>query len=240
MQIDIAILILILLFTILGFKNGLMYTLSQTLGWVIALVAAFFLYTKLAGFFITQTNFYDKYYERIGLICQEFVRKLTGGVVGSVPGKFGEALDTAGDKIAAESAYTIATSTFNVLVFLLIVIVVKLLLFILMRVLSKRRRNGFVGGFDAAFGLLVGMVQGIVIVFVLLLLVMPVAFLISPGVYATMQNMMDKSFFAEMLYLNNPLLMLIEGYMPGVLLPDKWLPEKSDYEFSMKDWGNLI
>jgi uncharacterized membrane protein required for colicin V production len=239
MQIDITILIVIVLFAILGFKNGLLYTLSQTFGWICAFVAAFFLYKKLAEFFITQTHFYDDFYTRIFEVCNKFIASLTGGVAGSVPGQYGETLDEMGDKIASDAADKIAVDAFNVIVFLIIVVTVKIILYILMKLLSKRYRNGFVGGFDAAFGLLVGLFQGVVVVFVLLLLVMPIAFLISPGVYAAMQIMMDKSLIAEMLYLNNPLLILIDGYMPGVLSPEKWIPSRSDFDFTMKDWENI-
>jgi uncharacterized membrane protein required for colicin V production len=239
MQIDIAILIVIVLFAILGFKNGLLYTLSQTFGWAVAVVSAFFLYRKLADFFISETNFYDGFFARISEVCQQFVSKLTGGVAGSVPGKYGEALDNFGEDIASEAANKISEAAFSVVVFILIVIVVKIVLFILMKLLSKKYRDGFVGGFDATFGLMVGLIQGVVIVFILLLIIMPVSFLIGPGVYAAVQSMLDKSFIAEMLYLNNPLFSLIDGNLPSVLSPGKWLPEKSDYDFTMKDLDNI-
>jgi uncharacterized membrane protein required for colicin V production len=239
MQIDIGILVIIVLFAILGFKNGLIYSLSQTLGWAISFVASFFLYHKLSDFFMTETQFYDKFYVRIAAVCQQFIAKLTGGVAGSVPGKFGETLDALGDRIAAEAAEKIAAASFSVLIFTLIVIAVKVVLFILLRLLSKKHRAGYVGGFDAAFGLLVGVVQGVVVVFVLLLVIMPVSFLIGPGVYAAVQHMMDQSFVAKMLYLNNPLLLFIDGYMPSVLSPDNWMPARSDYEFTFKDLNTI-
>jgi len=236
MQLDIAILIIIALFGVLGFKNGLLYTLSQTFGWLIAIAVAFFTLGSVVTFFKDHSTLYDSYYLNILKICNGIAAKIAD----SAGAQMGGLIAIHGEEVARTAAVKVANATFNVLIFLGIVLVVKILLYVIFRLIVKNREKGFIGGFDAAAGLILGLAQGLVVVFVLLLLLLPAAFAINPSIFVKMQGWLDNSFIAGMLYLNNPLYMLIDGYSPDILKIETWFPNMGNTDYSMKDWDNLI
>ncbi|MDR2486481.1 MAG: CvpA family protein [Clostridiales Family XIII bacterium] len=240
MQIDIAILIIIALFAFFGFRNGFVYTLVRAIGWFVALVVAWLCYSPLSEWLMTSTNVYDIYYNHIFLVCKDFVDKIAGGLIGSVPGTFGDMLRDLGDTIAQSAAESIGTSTFKVMAFLVIIIVVKLFLLLLVRMFTRRSKFSLIGNMDTFFGLLLGFFQGVLMVFLLLLVVMPISFAISPSLYDWMQNAMSHSFFAGFLFLHNPIALLVEGYSPDILSPQTWLPDQSAYGTAFKNTGDLV
>jgi hypothetical protein len=88
---------------------------------------------------------------------------------------------------------------------------------------SHRYHNGIVGTIDAVGGIFVGIAQGLICVFILLILLPLVLFAISPDIFISAIGILDDSFLAEALYLNNPLASLIDNFVPGLFDPGEWL-----------------
>jgi uncharacterized membrane protein required for colicin V production len=82
MQLDIALIIIIAIFTILGFKNGFVHTLFSTCGWLIAIVAALFARDAVASFMMDKTGVYGWYRERVYNICAKFTSVYTNNLTG--------------------------------------------------------------------------------------------------------------------------------------------------------------
>ncbi|MDR1292197.1 MAG: CvpA family protein [Clostridiales Family XIII bacterium] len=286
MQLDIALLVIIVIFTILGFKNGFVYTLFATFGWLIAIIVAFFTRDMVIDFLKDKTGVYDWYHERVYNICLKFTSgytdRLTGGNAGgaaggaiegldggalegldssalegldsgalegltggaldraleaaggadsgalagaleAVGGAVGGAVGAVGEKIAQTAADQLASASFGVFCFIATVLVIKLILFLLTLAFSRRHRGGFVGAIDAIGGMLIGIAQGFIIVFIVLLLILPVSLAINPWLFEKVSGALNASFFAETLFIRNPLIALIDGFAPGLFDPAEWL-----------------
>jgi uncharacterized membrane protein required for colicin V production len=280
MQLDIALLIIIAIFAILGFKNGFIHTLFYAFGWFIAIVVAFFVRDAVREFLTNNTGVYERYHERVYSVCLNFTSgytdtlkgetggDLTGGALGAADGLAGDltgdALGTAGDltgdtlsaasdltggalsgpesgaitsaieavggaagafgeKITQVAADQLASASFSVLCFIGTVLVVKFILFLLTMALSCKHRKGFVGALDATGGVFLGILQGFVVVFVVLLLILPVSLAINPWLFEKISDMLDTSFFAKTWFTMNPLIPLTEKIAPGLFDPYEWL-----------------
>jgi uncharacterized membrane protein required for colicin V production len=239
MLFDVFIILIILVFAFFGLKNGLVQTIFRTFGWLIAIAAAFFLNDPAQEFVKDRTNWFEYYHAHVEKVCIAFLDKYTGGIPGSVPGAFGDAIDSAGQMVATEAANTITNISFSVVIFLSLILATKLVLFILTFILSRKYHKGFVGGVDGFAGMLVGILQGVLVVLVLLAILLPISFSISVDLYTRVTTVMNGSIFTGILYELNPLLALVDGYIPGNLLPANWF-NKGDYQYQMKDWGNMI
>jgi hypothetical protein len=100
---------------------------------------------------------------------------------------------------------------------------VKFLLYLITLGLSRRHRGGFVGALDATGGIFIGLAQGFIIVFILLILILPVTLAISPSLFASVARALDTSFIAKTLFTTNPLVPFVDGFAPGLFDPDDWL-----------------
>jgi hypothetical protein len=207
----------------LGFKNGLAYTISHTFGWVVAIVVAFFSRNYVAAFIKEHTTIYDRYTEYAEKLIRTFLDKYVDGFANNMPDIIGNAVNRLGDFLISETAVGVVEAMLKVLIFIGIILLVKLILFTLTILVSRRHRSGFVGGLDGLAGMLIGMIQGIVIVFILLAALMPAAFTIDPEYCNTIAHMLKRSIFSDILYYHNPLLDIINGYLPDELLPSNWL-----------------
>ncbi|MDR0853057.1 MAG: CvpA family protein [Clostridiales Family XIII bacterium] len=239
MVFDIAILVILLICMIFGFRNGLFGSILRIGGWLIAVAVAFFTHKFVENFLMGKTSIFDKLHDHIVQICLSFIEKYTGGISGSVPGKFGEAIEDLGSSLAGDAADKIAEFAFTVLVFMGILLFVKIILFVLTFLLSRKRRDGIIGGVDGILGLIFGLLQGVIIVLVLFALLMPLSYVINAEAYGIITASMENSYVAEIIYNNNPLLSIIDGIVPPEIDP-KSLLDKSDYEFVIPDFKDMI
>lgn len=236
---DLIILLIVIFFGFLGLRNGFVYSIFRFLGWIIAIVGAVFLQSHLVSLFKEYTMFYEDYSTHITTVCHEFVDRYTGGIPGSVPGAFGDSLDDITDDIIDTAAANIAEASFSVIVFISLVLIIKFILFLLTMLLSKKYHDGFIGGADGIAGCILGVIQGILIVFVLLALLMPLSFAISPEFYESVNLRMENSLITEFLYTHNPFLKLVNGFIPDEFLPANWA-DTEPVENVEKDWNNLV
>lgn len=221
---DILIIVIIVLCAVFGFRNGFLIALSRIGGWIGALLVAFFYHKKVGDWLIQNTGFYESAQARIKAVCDTFVTNYTGdGDPSAGAGGFGATLDQIGDSLATAAAEQITAQLWTVIVFVGIVFGIKIILFVLTLLLSKRYHNGMIGGIDGVAGLLFGLFQAMAAILVIFALLLPISYTVSAKTHDDINRSMDNSIAAKFIYENNPLLDLIDGFLPTGLTPDKWL-----------------
>ena len=103
---------------------------------------------------------------------------------------------------------------FAILCFALVVIAVKIVIFIIIHLLSKRNnQNGVVGFADGLAGMVTGFAKGMIVVFVLFALMVPVMNMFFPEHIEAAMKALETSRFAGDLYNNNLLLLIVRDFM---------------------------
>jgi uncharacterized membrane protein required for colicin V production len=93
MQLDLAILIILAIFIILGFKNGFAYTVFFTLGWIISIAVAFFTRIQVRTFLTEHTPVYDWYHGYVYDLCMKFVSGHTDKLAENLSATSGGGID---------------------------------------------------------------------------------------------------------------------------------------------------
>jgi uncharacterized membrane protein required for colicin V production len=239
--IDVAIILIILFFVFLGFKNGFIRTILNTFGWIIAIAAAYFLRKPFQRFLADHTTVYDHLYDKTSRLMENLASNLTGGALeqgdatsasatggatdatGSIPGILKDALENAYEIIAEQVAKQAADILLAIIAFLVLLFVIKLLLYIITILFSKKHHHrGIVGGLDGIAGAVLGLGQAVILILFLLALMLPVSYLINPDAYSWIVHSLDRSIFSQYIYEHNPLLALVREYIPRDLLPVEW------------------
>ena len=220
MGLDIAIIVIVGLFALLGLKNGLFYTLFRALGWLIAVVGALILGRSAQIFVKEHTPIYDMIFERAKEVCLSFSNQYVNSKIPKNSGMLGDGVRRLAEQAAISAAETIATAILAIIVFIVLVIAIKIILVLITRIFSKKHRKGFIGGLDGLAGMILGIVQGGIIVLILLTVFLPVSFAISPSFYFKVNDSLEHSFFAYNVYQANPIPNLVGSIRPEKLMED--------------------
>ena len=189
---DIVIAVIIALAVIKGFRRGLFYMTLRILVWVGAVIAGIFLTGTLAEF-------------------------LSGGPVGErvsadIADKLGSSMSSATDACAGlPDMISGGIMVTSVLAFGIIVFGIWLIAHIFMVPASRRRRKNVIGAADRLAGAAAGAVKGIIVVFILLALLVPVVNLSDAGTSAAIMSQLSSSQFAGSMYDNNLLLLVADS-----------------------------
>ena len=208
---DIAILILILIFAINGFRKGFVYTLITSVGWIAALTGAVFGVMYLNDFLKSHGILYDRLTEIFKVRFSAETDTLTPAV-NSMPKPIGGVLDSMIDGVSDTVASGFAGVCYTAILFAAFFIVIKIFMWLVLRVFSKKFNDGFTGFFDGIFGTIFGILKGAVFICVLMLILMPVVNMISPDLTEQFALQMDQSIIAKMIYDNNPVSILIQTF----------------------------
>jgi len=214
MWVDGIIAILIVFTMIQGFRHGFVYTFIHTVGWILAVVLGFVWYPYVIEFLKEKTPLYDSIHGKIA----ERVAENTGNAADSAMSGIPEVIRSMLDK-AVDSATTAITNTmsdnltnliFNLLGFLVVAIAIKLILMSLTFLFSKEKNSGIIGGVDGFFGLLAGALRGIILVYILLALMVPITSLTGSQFLI---GQVDGSVLGSYLYENNLILQIVKGFL---------------------------
>lgn len=208
---DLIVLAFLIIPMAAGLYRGFVNMFMRALGWVIAVAAGFF----LAG---TAADYLG------GSAAGEQIRN-------SISEKFSESADNAaaaaeglpellkgGIAFTANSSAGIFASLVSSLLitltaFVIIVLSVKLLLHIAVRPASRRKKHGIINGADRLLGLVAGAVEGILMAFLFLAVLVPVMNLSDPHTSVEIVETLKNSYIAGTLYDNNLLLLVTGGLM---------------------------
>lgn len=208
---DLIVAAIIILTMVSGFRHGFVYTFSHTMGWIGAMIAAFFLASPLRTLLSEKTELDDSIYSAF---LDKF--SISSDALNSSSDTFplimGQVTQTA-ENAAEALSERLTELTMLILCFLLVLLAAKVILFFLTIGFSKRSTKGFTGFLDGTFGLLAGFLRGVVFVFLFLALLLPVVNLISPASTDLILRSLDSSYFARILYDNNYLVLVINDFL---------------------------
>lgn len=212
MWVDMIIAVIFAFAVIQGFRHGFVHTFIHTIGWILAGLLGFICYPYVISFLKDKTNFYDLIHTRIADKIGESADSATSSLLENIPNVIKEilqkALETATDTITTSLANGISDILFNIIGFLVIVLAIKLFLFIITLLFSKKSNDGLVGWFDGFFGIIAGGLKGIILIYVLLFLLVPLSSLMD---LEFIMEQVNRSAIGNFLYNNNLLVKLFDN-----------------------------
>lgn len=211
MKYDVIIGILILCPMILGHMRGIVGATLHSLSWVAAAALGVLGAWKLSGP-VGKYFLYDKIAEFLGYRF-EGSQEALDAALDTLPGflKGGILVDTEG-AVAAFVAF-LTNILVVVITYVAIVFLVKIVLRILVTpIVSKYRKSG-AAKVDKFFGMLLGFLEGCVLVYLFLAILLLIADLGSPDQAATIAQTLEESRIAGILYENNLLLFAAKSLM---------------------------
>jgi uncharacterized membrane protein required for colicin V production len=214
MWVDGLIVIIVIFAIIQGYRRGFVHTFIHTVGWILAVVLGFIWYPHVIGFLKEKTGFYDAIRERIAERVAENAGNTADSVMTGIPevirDLLDKAIDSATSAIAVSLSENLTSLIFNIIGFLAVAAAIKLFLMTLTFLFSKEKNDGFIGGIDGFFGLLAGALKGVILIYILLALMVPVTSLSGSSFLI---DQLDGSVLGSYLYDNNLILRMVKGLL---------------------------
>jgi uncharacterized membrane protein required for colicin V production len=128
--------------------------------------------------------------------------------VDSLPRLISSGMHSAAEGATDALTASLADLILSICCYVLVLFLLKAIFFVLTRLLTKKENRGFVGFLDGLFGLVAGALKGIILVFILLALLLPVVNIASPEDSGLILNALDNSYISLALYDSNFLVLL--------------------------------
>ena len=200
MVLDIILVAILVFFAAKGLAKGFVYTCLHTLGWIAAIVLAWFAAKPLADILDDGSlgmSIRDSLTEKFAMSTAA-LDNAVAGMPAIISGGISAGAGEASDLFVQLLTTTIVT------------------LIILMRILvhpaCKRQHRGLLHTSDRVLGLLTGLVEGVLLVFLFLALLMVVVNCGGEGLAGSIVDSLDSSFIAGALYDSNLLLIVTGGF----------------------------
>lgn len=214
MWVDTIIVSLLLYAVVQGFRRGFVQTFLQTVGWILAVVLGFVWYPHVLGFIKDNTGYYDSLRGKIAERIYEKTGDAADSAMTGIPEVIRDLLDNAVNAVTGAIADTLSISLtnliFNIIGFLAVVLAIKIILMLFTLLFSKEKRGGLIGAMDGFLGLFVGGLRGMLIIYILLALMVPVSSLYGSSFIT---DQIDGSMFGSYLYDNNLILKTVKGLL---------------------------
>ena len=207
---DIVICGILLFSTIMGAKKGVARTVVSFMQWFVCIIAGFILCDTVKGLLIDYTTTDDAINRYVLENMQNSIED--SSPYQAMPDLFSDWVNDASDTFLYGTSAAITSTLMTVIAFLCIVFGIKLVSFGRVRLFSRKYHGGVVGFFDGFMGFLFGGVRGLIYVFLLFALLVPVLGLIWPELSESIVKSMDDSYIAGFLYNNNVLLILVRDF----------------------------
>lgn len=209
--VDIAILAVIVLCVIIGYVRGLTGSLIKIVSFVLALVVAFVLFIPVSTVIINNTQVDENIETSIReMIIQEEQEEnndenMPEAITEYIGSQIEQAADDAKESIVNSTARDVAVTIVKAGTWIALFIVARILLVFLRFITSLIAKLPIIKQFDKLGGIIYGLLEGLIIVYVLLALIS----FVSPMLNGTLANAIDSSFIGSMMYNNNLLLKII-------------------------------
>ncbi len=208
MWMDLVAALVFIMSTSAGFRNGLLHTLLHTFGWIISFALGIVLYARVDGMLRAYTDYYSIIHNKISDRIISEGSYATGSFTTNMPAVLHDFIEPIKNSVAAAIATNIADFLFKIICFLLVMIVLRLIFYFIMLLFSKKKNKGILGFADGVFGLLAGVVRGLILIFLLLAFLVPVLSLYPDG---HLIAALESSRIAGILYDNNYLLLVLSN-----------------------------
>lgn len=199
MVLDLIVILIIALFTFIGYKQGLVKTAIKILAFFIALIVSMTLYKTLGNIIIKNTEI-DENIENViisKVLPEDYEEKLE-----ILPNSLVESGKTTVKDLAVNITEKIIYATVFVLLFVVLKIVLKFVT-LLTDLITKLP---VIKQFDKTGGFIYGLVKGFIIVTVIFAVIL----LASPIIDVKYINVINNSYVSKILYNNNLLIGLIK------------------------------
>ncbi len=201
--IDLIIILIIALFTFIGYKQGLIKVAIKIFSFIIAIIVAITLYKPAANLIIAKTSLDET-------IKNTMVEKITPEGLKStdqvkVPDNISQSIIGGANQTIDEISNTISIKIIEVSSLLIIFIIVKILLKFVSAIADLIAKLPIIKQFNKLGGTLYGLIEGILIIYILLAILSMVAPLIESNIITEI----DQSLIGGMMYNNNILLNII-------------------------------
>lgn len=207
MIIDIILFSILVVIMAISYRNGFISTFLHLVGWLISLSCGFFFAPRVKEYLISKDFFYTSINEKL------LSKMPQGAPPGSfksegIPNLVGDFVDNVTDTVSTNIASSLTELIMVIISFLIVVIAVKLFLYFITIIFSKKNRKGPTGLIDGLLGLAFGFFKGMIVLYIILAVMIPVINLTSPENTFAILTSLDSSVLAKDLYNNNPLLLI--------------------------------
>lgn len=207
---DIVVCAIILLSIIWGAKKGAVLTVISFMQWFVCIIFGFIFCDKAKAFFIDYTTMDDWLNQYILQHIKTTIED--SSPYQAMPDLFSDWVNDTSDSFIYGTSATIVSTLMTIIAFLCVVFGIKIVCFGLARLFSRKYHEGVVGFFDGFMGFLFGAIRGILYVFLVFAVLVPILGLIFPGLSEAVIDSMDDSYIAGFLYNNNVLLVLVRDF----------------------------
>lgn len=132
-----------------------------------------------------------------------------GPLVSDMPAIVQEFIDPIANNVATSIASGIADIIFKLILFIFFVLIFRFIIMLIVFTFGKKNKRGVLGFFDSTLGLFTGMIKGLLLIFLLLAIAIPLSGLTFCDGFV--MHALESSKIAGVLYDNNYLLLVIRG-----------------------------
>lgn len=210
--IDIVIVAIIALCLFLGYRRGLTGSLLKILSFVLAIVIAFILFKPVSNLVINHTNCDDSLKTSI----EQFITEKTSTpeeksslpqvIVDYIDETMAQSVNEAKEVAIENTAQSVTNLIVNAGVWIAVFIIARILLIFIRFITALIAKLPVIKQFDKLGGILYGILEAFVILYVLLAIISFIAPMINNAEFI---DALNKSFIGSMLYNNNILLKIL-------------------------------
>lgn len=206
--VDIVIIGIILLCLIIGYVRGLTGSLIKILSFVLSIVIAFILFVPISNFIINNTQIDEKIEQSIReklIDNSQEDEKMPEAITDYIGQKVEQATDGAKEAIINSTARDVSITIVKSGTWIILFIIARILLIFLKFITGLIARLPVIKQFDKLGGSIYGILEGLVIVYVLLAIIS----FASPVVDGNLIKEIEKSNVGSVMYNDNLLLKII-------------------------------
>lgn len=207
--IDLVILGIVLLCLIIGYIRGLTGALIKILSFILSIVIAFILFVPISNLIINNTqideNLEQSIREMIIKDNNEQEEKMPEAITEYISNKIEEASDSAKEIVVDNTAREVSTTIIKAGTWIGLFIIARILLIVLSFITSLIAKLPVIKQFDKAGGIIYGLLEGLIIVYVILAIIS----FIAPMLSGNLIDSINQSYIGNIMYNNNILLKII-------------------------------
>lgn len=209
--VDLVILAIIIICVIMGYIKGLTGVLIKIISFILSIIIAFILFIPASNLVINKTQIDETIAQSVrGVILgnsdsQKVEENMPSTITEYIQGQAENVADSAKESVADATAVGVSETIVKAAVWIILFIVARILLILLKFVTSLIAKLPVIKQCDKIGGVVYGLLEGLVIVYILLAIIS----LVSPMMNGTLANMIDNSYLGSAMYNNNILLKII-------------------------------
>lgn len=207
--VDLVILAIMILCIIIGYVRGLTGSLIKILSFVLSIVIAFILFIPISNLIIDKTQIDENLEQTIRETIigneQNKEEKMPQAITDYIGQKVENVADDAKEAIADSTARDVSVTIVKAGTWIVLFIIARILLIFLRFITALIAKLPVIKQCDKLGGIIYGIIEGLIIVYVLLAIIS----FVSPMLSGNLANVIDKSYIGSIMYNNNLLLKII-------------------------------